>query len=117
MQKEEKKILNILDTLNAYCIFVGAKSFNVSLEKNKKEWKISVKSDFLKSHAKGISELENRINNVKCDHTEEMYYAFIGGEDFKDDHDIDVIACMIDEAKVNIIENTFEATFIRKINK
>lgn len=117
MQKEERKVLSILDTLNAYCFFVGCSYLNISTRKEAGFWIIDVEADFNEEHKESVESLENRINRIKCEHTEEMYWFSIGSEEFNDDNDIDVIAAMIDEARVIIEKNTFKATFKRKVNE
>ena len=113
MLKEEKKILRVVDSLNAYCLFVGAKTFSIKIENQKKCWRIFVESDFKKKNLESILDFEKRINEIDCKDTEEMFWTMIGSVEFEDDNDIDVVGCMIDCEEMVVENNRFRATFKR----
>ena len=114
MLKEEKKILRIVDSLNAYCLYVGAKNFSTKIEKHNKHWIIIVESDFKEKYKKSILEFKERLNAIDCRDTEEMFWTMIGSVEFEDDNDIDVVGCMVDCEEIVVENNHFQATLIRK---
>ena len=106
MKKSDKKILKIIDVMNTYCVFVGAKDTTINLKQDDRQYEISIKSDFdLKNLDKYVGKLNNILNLPKDPTMEQMFGNLIGNTEFQDDNDVYVIASLIDTAEVKIDGN------------
>ena len=117
MIKEKKKVLKIMDALNAYCFYVGGTNVTSNLTKEDGLWKFYFKSNFNNKFRKSIESLEEQINEVECGNTEEMYWTVLTSEDFKDENDMYLIATMVENASVTIENNVFELKFTRVVKE
>ena len=117
MIKEKKKVLKIMDALNAYCFYIGGTNVTSNLVKEDGLWKFYFKSNFNSKFLESVKSLEKQINEIECGNTEEMYWTVLTSEDFKDENDIYLIATMVEKASLTIENNVFELKFSRVIKE
>lgn len=111
MKHLNMRITKIVNELITYFFSIGATNININLEEKDKYFKIFLKCNYSGKDKTKINTILKQLQCEKQTEVEEYYWELAGSSDM--DNELTLVGMMIDDAKINIMENTIEITLYK----
>lgn len=114
MLHEEKKVAKIVEEMTMFFFTMGADEISSEIKKLEDSVEIIVEANYQAEFESKIAGMERYLNGQKNDGVEDIYWELAGSGDPGETSQLLLVGMMIDEAKLQIENDSVKLTMYRK---
>ena len=117
MTHNEKKVGKIVEELTMYLFAMGAEKIESSIEKSDGQYIVRFRADYNPDYRYNMESMKKYLNQPKNEAMEDIYWELAGSGDPGESSQVLLVGMMVDQADVEIYENSAEIVLYRTITE